>query len=285
MPCQGIFIPILESLKALFNDTLIEDNLVIQVNNRALQFGDGLFETIIANKATIPLLKLHYDRLMHGTKSLSLKLDLSIADFERKITKLIEANEADEYNRVKALVWRGSEDQQGYYSGSEKAEILISTRPCDKPTIRIIEKAAFSENVKVAFHSYSSLKTISALPYIMAAIERKNRKLDELILTDVNGNISECVSSNIFWIRKNQLYTAGLECGCVGGVMRQHIINTINIKGIQLCEVIAQKDELLAADFIFTTNVAGIGIIKAINNNSYSTSNSLFENIKQLLGL
>lgn len=285
MPCQGIFIPILESLKALFNDTLIEDHLTIRLNNRAVQFGDGLFETIIANKTSIPLLKLHYSRLMHSARLLSLHLDLSIADFESKITKVIEVNEADEYNRIKVLVWRGSEDQNGYYSGSQKAEILISSKPCDKPTIRTVEKVAFSENVNLAYHSYSSLKTISALPYTMAAIERDKRDLDELILTDSLGNVSECVSSNIFWIKENQLYTSNLESGCVGGVMRQHIINMITTKFIKLNEVAAQKEELLAADFIFTTNVAGIGIIKAIDNNAYSTSNPLFENIKLLLEL
>ncbi|WP_185153490.1 aminotransferase class IV [Fulvivirga lutimaris] len=267
------------------NDNIIDDRLTIGLDNRAIQFGDGLFETIIANKTSIPLLKLHYDRLRHGIKSLSLNLDLSLADFESKIMEVIEANGTQEFNRAKVLVWRGSESQQGYYSGSEKADILISSRPCNKPTIRIIEKAAFSKNVKLAYHSYSALKTISALPYTMAAIERKNSKLDELILTDGNGYISECVSSNIFWVKDNQLYTSNLKSGCVAGVMRQHLMNMITAKGIILNEVMAQKEELLAADFIFTTNVAEIGIIEAIDNNSYLTNNPLFEDIKQLLEL
>lgn len=285
MPWQGIFISILGSVKALYNDTVIEDHLVIGLNNRALQFGDGLFETIISNGTSIPLLKLHYDRLMNGAKLLSLNLNLSLKAFEEKIIQVIEANGVQDFNRIKVITWRESEDQQGYYSGSDKAELLITSHSCPKPGLKIIDKAAFAKNVKLVYHTYSSLKTTSALSYTMAAIERKNRQLDELIITDGMGHVSECVSSNLFWIKENQVYTPSLECGCVAGVMRQQLINCLKEEGIEINEIKAHKDELLSSDFIFTTNVAGVGIIKSLEGNSYPTSHSLFEEIIPLLEL
>lgn len=272
-------------MKALFNDRLVEDQLITSLNNRALQFGDGLFETIIADNTTLPLLKLHYDRLMLGAEVLGINLSLTIGEFEDKIATVLATNEQNEFSRVKVIVWRGEDQQLGYHSQSNRADILITIKPAMKPAIRIIEAAAFSKNVALAYHSFSSLKTISALPYIMAAAERSAEKVDELILLDGFGNVSECVSSNLFWIAENQIFTASLNSGCIAGVMRQHIINLLASKGINVQEVMIKKDELLQSELIFTTNVAGIGVIKSIGDNSYSTSNTSFDQIKQLLAL
>ena len=272
-------------MKALFNDNIIDNNLTIELNNRALQFGDGLFETIITHKTKVQLLNLHFDRLMNGGRVLSLNVNLTLSELEHKIISVIEANGVETYNRIKLIVWRGNEAQKGYYSGSNQAEILITSKPSVKPEIRIIEKASFSKNVRLIHHSFSALKTLSALPYVMASHEREKRAFDELILCDGQGNISECVSSNIFWIDGNHIYTTSLDTGCVAGVMRQHIIKQLAEQGISVKKVVIQKDQFLKAEFIFSTNVAGVGIIKSIDDQSYETENELFDKIKRLLVL
>ncbi len=272
-------------MKALFNNKIIEDHLIVKLNNRALQFGDGLFETIITHKYEVPLLKLHYDRLMHGAELLSLNISLTLTEFTDKIVEVIEANGVHDFNRVKVILWRGDDQQQGYNSASTSTDLLITAKPTAQPVIRIIENAGFSEKVKLTHHSFSSLKTISALSYTMAALERSNKGLDELILTDGFNHISECVSSNLFWINQNQIFTPSLTSGCVAGVMRQHLINLLKSNGYIINEILTEQEVMMASELIFTTNVAGIGIIKAIEGHSYTTSNPLFDKIKQLLAL
>ena len=65
---------------------------------------------------------------------------------------------------------------------------------------------------------------MSALPYVMAGIEKQNRGLDDLIILSTKDHVSECIASNIFWLRKGTIYTPSLRSGCIEGIRRAQLI-------------------------------------------------------------
>ena len=254
-------------MNVLFDGRLTsEAEVQIPFTDRGFQYGDGIFETIICRVGIITFLDLHWERLLRGMKVLSLSLPAWMElDFIREsIEKLIQLEKL-ETARVKILVWR---KKGGLYAPSlDSAHVLIIALPNHQPG-KILEKAAFSQRVRIAHSPTSAFKTLSSMPYILAGMEKSDRGLNELIILDQMGAPSECTAANLFWIKDNQLFTPPLQTGCIDGIRRRYIIdklaqdNPVNLKTIS-------THQLLEIDQVFTTNVTGICWIRNLEERSY----------------
>lgn len=256
-------------MKALFNNQILEDQLFLPFNDRALQFGDGLFETIIVTNNFMPLLSYHMRRLKKGAKCL--RLDLPKPDkIENSIQRVLEANGLNKYARVKLQVWRKENPSTGYSISTSDTNMFISA--VDFQPDKNLKKGnvSFSEEVSLHYSKYSRFKTTNGLAYIYASIERDEKGFDDLILMDREGNISECISSNIFWVKDNIYYTPSLRSGCVEGVMRNYVIDQLKESGVSLKKQLVKKHELLEADAVFSTNVTGVSVITSIDGHAFS---------------
>jgi branched-subunit amino acid aminotransferase/4-amino-4-deoxychorismate lyase len=68
------------------------------------------------------------------------------------------------------------------------------------------------------------------------------------------GEIAECTSANIFIVQKSQVWTPPLTSGCLPGVTRMLLLDTIRVDGIQIGEKALTPDDLDAADEVFVTS-------------------------------
>jgi len=256
-------------MKAIFNKEIINDhNLLLDVDDRAIQYGDGLFETIIIGENHINLLDYHYSRLLEGVEALNIELPsyFTLQYLKTSIPELININKFIEPARIKVQVWRSS---GGFYEPlSNSANILITIRHHKSPK-NLLKNVGIATSTKNYLSPYSKFKTTNALNYILASIEKQNSNYDDLIILDQDGNISELLYSNIFWIKKDIFYTPSLNTGCVCGVMRSFLIDRIVHKGIELKEIRMRPDTLKNVDHVFATNAAGIIPIVGINGVRY----------------
>jgi 4-amino-4-deoxychorismate lyase len=288
-----------------FDNIFLEEKTLNLSVNRAFEYGDGFFETIIVRNNQILYFSDHFLRIQNASQVLSLQLpDNFTEDFVRKtIQKLIsnyhfdsetettpssslESSGASNYEatfRIKITFWRKN---GGFYTPTFpenecNTHILIrvvshqiknsnSNNAHSVITENLITKIAFSDKIKLSYSSFSPYKTLNSLPYILAGIEKTERNLEDLILLDTQKNISECIAANIFWIKNDKIFTPNLQTGCVGGIMRKQVINTANKLSIDLEEGFFQKKHLLDAHCIFTTNVTGIRWIQNIENQEFS---------------
>ena len=92
-----------------------------------------------------------------------------------------------------------------------------------------------------------------------------NARVEEIIILDSRGYVSETLSSNIFWKKNNRYYTSPISTGCVEGIMRNQLMNQLKHKGILVEEKLVAVSELLESDSIFTTNSMGFRHIKTMN--------------------
>jgi 4-amino-4-deoxychorismate lyase len=145
----------------------------------------------------------------------------------------------------------------------------------------IKQRAFISKNIKLYPTPWSQCKTLNALCYVMANRERVHQKMDEVILLDGDGYLSEAGSSNLFWQKGNTLYTPDLMHNAIRGVARSVIIE--HAPSIKFNVVVGsfKPEELFQANRLFTTNVTGISYIDTLENKQYETDgleelNSLF---------
>jgi 4-amino-4-deoxychorismate lyase len=248
------------------SDILPESDFRLSVNDRAFQYGDGLFETIRYESNRIWFWNDHANRLLAGMSAMQLTAPdgFSAETLQETILRLLNANYlASEPARIKIQVWR---QPGGLYSPTtNQVNILITARP-GKP-FAITEKAQTEiyDTFRLSPSPVSAFKTLNSLPYVLAGIFRNQHQLDDVILLDTNGHLAECLAANLFWYANEALYTPSLQTGCINGIVRQQFVRRAAKLGITLHEGSYKPDVLNQADAIFCANVMGIQWLAQVN--------------------
>jgi branched-chain amino acid aminotransferase/4-amino-4-deoxychorismate lyase len=256
-------------MKAIYNGQITKESSIMSLSgNRGFCYGDGMFETFAIHQGKIRLLGYHLDRLKNGLDILKLHPpDNFPASIKSFFDLLIRENTITGKARGRVYVWRS---KGGLFTPEKQtSEYLITVEPSDFHSTRVCENAGICKSVTNYLSPFSSIKTLSALKYVLAGIEKKDRGLDEIILTDADGHISECLSSNMFIVKDQTFFTPPLSTGCIEGIMRRWIIETLSGSGVEVQEKLFDVQTLLDADHIFSSNVFGIKHIKKIDHKEF----------------
>lgn len=259
------------------------DTNVFGTQNRALRYGDGVFETMRMLDGKVMFFKYHMDRLFKGMQAL--KIDFHRAfDSEfiaSEIVALARANKIYKNARIRFSVFR--EDGGWYTPEKNTFNYLIEIQALNEDTY-IVERGLIADvyrEVRKDFSALSHLKTSNSLPYVLAGVYRKENNLDECILLNSQNNIVESISSNVFLIKENKAYTPAITDGCIDGVMRKVVIDLLKELNITVVETSLPANLLEHADEIFLTNsIKGIQSVVGIGLKRYYSKLG-----KQLIGI
>lgn len=251
-----------------FNGNIIQDSeLGFDLLYRATMFGDGLFESIYVEKNEIYLFKEHLFRLESGMDCLHLTFEkrLSIENWLENISLLIRNNTQSEYLRIRILVWRKG---KGTYntSNNESANFLIFSEEAKPFEIKEIQTVSVSKTIKISNTWYGDHKTINALNYVGASIEKSNHDSDELLLGNENGDIIEAVSSNILCVKDDIIYVPKKDSGQVNGIMNDFLIAYFKKEKAQILEKNLSEEDIYSSDLIIYCNSFIIKLLINSNN-------------------
>lgn len=267
-------------MKIILNGDFTDKKEIISIDNRAFQFGDGVFETILYSNKNLRFYEDHYNRLTAGMSALSLSLtELKSEVLKEQLLSLCELENLT-LARIKIMVWRQNGSLPGYQTETNEINFAIYATENFGPQVKMMNSLMRSTKVKLTQTISSQYKTLSSLPYVLAGIEKKDRNLDDLVITDFQDQVSECCSSNLFWITNDQLFTPPLSTGCVNGIMRRQLM-----KNFKVSEINITYNDLLNQGTIFSTNVAQLSIFNRIDQTSLKVDHPVLESIKQLWAL
>jgi len=233
--------------------------------NRAFLFGDGLFETMVFTNGHFRFHEDHQGRANNGLKKLRIE---AIPDLQ-EVRELLYLTYGE--NATLRVRWNIFRSGIGKYSPMENdpCEHLIVTDFQTSP--RVKNKAYISNSIHVNTSPWAGTKTLNALTYVLANIERQERGMDDVILLDDRGNISEGGSSNIFWVKNNHYFTPSLQTNCIAGIARKQILQQLEKKGFN-CEVGTFKaKDIMDADQVFVCNVTGVSYLLNIDGKTFDT--------------
>jgi branched-chain amino acid aminotransferase/4-amino-4-deoxychorismate lyase len=253
------------------------------LTNRAFEYGDGLFESIIGCGRQIQFWESHYRRLTAACRALHLEIPENFNEtFLREIIfDLAQQNGFTEFYRIKINVWR----QTGglYTPTTNKIHHLIRLYTYTPKTEYIKAKAIFFRDVPLVYSIISPYKTLNALPYVLAGISARKNQAQEAILFSSQGYVAETVASNIFWIKQETIFTPSLQCGGKKGIMQEKIFEQAQKLAISLKIGEFSPQDLLSADVVFTSNIAGIESIRQIENQNFKTEHPYLDIFRKLL--
>lgn len=242
---------------------------VPSLKNRALNYGDGCFSTMLSRKGHIQLLDLHTKRLVNDAKKLKIinsKVSFTIDDLKNLIkTFALESYNAmkqttetksvpTEWQIVKLLIARG-DSERGYAPLMDSAPIFIPSAKDYFPTANQGLRLGLAQ-IKLAEQSIlSGIKHLNRLEQVMAKIELAEREgVDDLILTNVKGMMIELTSSNVFYCIDGIWHTPCIEKSGVNGIMRQYVLDYMQRNQITCNVSEMHVSALISAQAAFSCN-------------------------------
>ena len=211
-------------------------NESISVLDRGLAYGDGFFETMLwgtqsqgktFNLAGVEFWKRHINRIKRGCIFLNIKFPSLSTLLEYKQKILLRAyNKGLREGILKILITRGQGGRGYKFEKNMMPTVIFLVFPRNK-----VQKNHFTNGVKVRLCSSSlsinkdlvGLKHLNRLDSVLARSEWDD-DFYEGILMDEKENLVEGTMTNIFFIRKNRLYTPPINNSGIKGVIRDVVM-------------------------------------------------------------
>lgn len=278
------------SVKAYLNlngKTIPADEPSLLSSNRSFRYGDALFETIRIANGKILFLAEHIKRLTNSMRFLKMenRQEFSVGLLGQQMADLSLKNGIKTDGRIRLTVFR---NQNGQYTPEiNSVSYLIEVEKINEKGFVLNPKGysidIFSE-LRKSHNKLSNIKSANALIYVLAGIYKKEKMLDDCIILNESGGISEAISSNIFAVKDKTVFTPPLNEACIDGIMRQKVIKIAKECKLTVYETPLLPDFLQEADEVFFTNaIQGIRWAMAFKIRRYynNTSKLLLEKLNE----
>ena len=219
----------------------------ISVFDHGLLYGDGVFETLRTYNGRVFMIDKHINRLFNSGKALNIIIPINKPKLKEAIYSTIEKNLLKEaYIRV--TITRGVGDI-GYTSMCKPNLIIIVKKLIPS------KKEIYQEGVSVITYNTErfmpKVKSTNCLPLVLAKKESARQSCFEAILVDRHGNVTEGTVSNVFFIKKDRLYTP--YGNLLEGITRGVVVERAK-KFMKVSETIIKKSSIYTFGECFLTS-------------------------------
>jgi branched-chain amino acid aminotransferase len=253
-------------------DLLQEENLNISIHNRAFKYGDGIFETIKVSNNKVIFWEDHYFRLMASMRMLRMKIPLkfTLEYLEKEILRTAESEGLGALSRIRLNVFR---KEGGYYTpNTSEIDFTIEANQITYTTQENYKIDVFKD-----FYNYSGMlstvKTNNRMINTLASIYAKENDLNNCVLINERKGVVEVTNGNIFVLKGAVVKTPSLEEGCIKGIVRKKVIETLT-KNTEYTieETNISPFEIQKADEVFITNaIIGVQPVTNYKKKSFKT--------------
>lgn len=273
----------------LNGNLLQEDQSAVAINNRGLNYGDAVFETLRFSGGKIYFWEDHYFRLMASMRILRMEIPMTFTmEFlEEEILKTLGSSlDRSKGYRVKLLVWRKSGGK--YTPQNRDVEYAISYEEIGNPFYVLSQSKNEVELFKdhyVISGLLSTLKTTNRLINILGGVFAKENDYDNCLLLNEQKQVIEALNGNLFIIAGNTVKTPPLTDGCINGIMRKQVLAILeSMPHYEVKESSISPFELQKADELFITNIIG-GIMPVTKYRKKEYRNELAEELVSKLNI
>jgi 4-amino-4-deoxychorismate lyase len=238
----------------------------VDVLDRGLHYGDGLFETIACRAGRARFVDLHLQRLAEGCA----RLGIRYLDFAGLAAQIGTVAATQSQCLIKLILTRGSATARGYGAqGDEVARTVLlqyGWPPGDSTSWErgIAVRSArgrLGENPALA-----GLKHLNRLEQVLIRGEWTDQDIQEALVFSSSGWLVSGTMSNVFLVRDGRLMTPAITSAGVRGVMRRVVMDEAQRCGLEVAETVLDAAALSAAAEIFLTNARiGIWPVRAVD--------------------
>jgi len=190
----------------------------------------SLLETMRAEKDGIFLLDYHFGRLKKSAEYFNFVFK------EDEIRKSLEKymDGISEQKKIRLLL-------------AEDGNVIFEQYPLSE--IKMELKVALARQAVNSKDLFLYHKTTNRLVYQQAVQQAKEQNVDDVIMFNENGEITEAIIANVVIEKNNVFYTPPLHCGLLNGTFRQYLVQQNKIR-----EKTLFREDLQQADGLFLIN-------------------------------
>ena len=251
------------------NECLIDGEIstLVTATNRGLNYGDGLFETLLVHNGRPRRWQAHMDRLRIGCERLGLQIppqSILLREVQTVSAGLVNAI-------VKIVITRGGQARSYMPMGDENCTRIVSAHLYPEGIAELARKGVRARLCELRLGiqpALGGMKHLNRLEQVLASAELRENGADEGILLDREDHVVCAVSANVFLVMDDRLLTPRLDLCGVRGVVRGHILAGFAARCEQRRVTL---DMLQEADEVFISNtVKGIVPVTAIDDQAYA---------------
>lgn len=231
----------------------------VSVLDSVVQGGDAVWEGLRVYNGKVYQLEEHLDRLLDSAHILRFANIPSRSEIRNAIFGTLKANGMEDGVHIRLTLTRGMKstsgmnpdlniygctlivlpEYKGFVYGEDGLKLITSSIRRNAP--------AFLD---------SKIHHNNLLNNILAKIEANYAGADDAVMLDQNGFAAETNATNLFVVRKGNLYTPFADA-CLPGLTRKRVLEIANELEISTQEKNLSMAELYTADEVFTTGTMG----------------------------
>ena len=210
--------------------------------------GWGVFSTVRIYDGVLFAWERHWPRMRHDAQRMRVPMPPDGDAVASGIHRLTEANHA--WNGVlRIMVVR---NRGGMFEGpavTNDFDVIAFTT--DVPPWGDAMKLGVIPNGRHAASEFAGAKILSWSENLTRYERAREQGLDEVVLLNERGEVSECTSANLFAVHGSRVLTPPLSSGCLPGVTRAVLLEEVQVAGLTVQERVLLPPDLESADEVF----------------------------------
>jgi len=275
-----------KDIKVWINGELLHrDQAKVSVFDSSLQGGDAVWEGIRVYNGRIFCFEQHLSRLMESAKSMDFANIPSLKEVKNAVFSTLEANGMKDDTHIRLTLTRGEKITSGMNPKLNQFGCTLIVLAEWKPSIysgKELKLVTSSIRRNSPLCLDSKIHHANLINNILAKIEANHAGVDDAIMLDLNGFVSETNATNIFMIKDGVVITP-FPRACLPGITRGLIIEHCINNNIPIIEKDISVTELYNADEVFTTGTMGELVrVAEIDRRKINNSGQMFSELQAI---
>ncbi|MFM8552632.1 MAG: aminotransferase class IV [Nitrospiraceae bacterium] len=242
------------------NDKFVDrKEALVSVFDHGFLYGDGVYETLRTYGGRFFMLQPHLARLQRSARLIGLTVPMPEQDWPALLRKTVERNGlADAHLRI--TLSRGEGDLGLDPALCLRPTLVIMAKPIAQYPAHLFEEGVILSLVSTRRNLASALppqiKSLNFLNNILAKQEAAKAGAFDALMLNAEGLLTECTTSNFFFVCDGRLYTPAVDCGILDGITREVVLTLAREEGLPVEEGRYPAEALAHAEEAFVTNTS-----------------------------
>lgn len=231
--------------------------------NRGFLYGDAIYEVWRTYEGVIFAWDEHWARLERSASSLYMNLPWSqaamLAEIQKTTAAFRKASSFAGELYIRLQITRGSGAIGLDIALADRPDFVLLVQPCpaltagqERQGIKLSLARTLRRNHPATLNP--AWKTGNYLNNLLCLREARARGADEVVITNIAGEITEAAVSNIGFVRDGAVVLPPLESGILAGITRRLLIDRVApAAGVKLMEQTVRPEDLGAMQECFLT--------------------------------
>lgn len=242
------------------NDRFVDQkDALVSVFDHGFLYGDGVYETLRTYGGRFFMLAQHLARLQRSAGLIGLAVPIPEQQWPALLREALSRNGLTDAH-LRITLSRGEGELGLDPALCPRPTLVVMARPIAQYPARLFEEgvpltlAATRRNLAAALPP--QIKSLNFLNNILAKREAVQAGTFDALMLNAEGLLTECTTSNFFFVSGGRLYTPSVDCGILDGITREVVLTLAKENGLPAEEGRYPAEALAHAEEAFLTNTS-----------------------------